>query len=68
MSLQSDAWPRYNPRQPRYLLWNGNVRGTGRGPRAATCAFWNLLMPLLGRENRDTTCIGVRVSLRFNIC
>ena len=29
--------------------------GTGEGPRATACAFWNEFMPILRKENRTVT-------------
>ena len=36
-----------------YLKGNKNIfTGTGEGPRATSCAFWNEFMPMLRKENR----------------
>ena len=48
----SESWPTYNRNEPQYYIWNGNIRGTGEGPRATQCAFWNEFVPMLRKENR----------------
>lgn len=52
---KSENWPLYNRNEPQYFIWNGNIRGTGEGPRASACAFWNEFMPMLRNENRTVT-------------
>ena len=51
----SDSWPLYNRNEPQYYIWNGNIRGTGEGPRATQCAFWNEFIPRLRTKNRTGT-------------
>ena len=29
-----------------------DISGTGEGPRATACAFWNEFIPMLRKENR----------------
>ena len=67
---KSDNWPQYHRNEPQYYIWNGNIRGrasinkhwfesifsgTGEGPRATACAFWNEFIPILRKENRTVT-------------
>lgn len=33
--------------QPQYFIFNADKSGTGRGPRATACAFWNDFLPRL---------------------
>ncbi|XP_046404740.1 acetylcholinesterase-like isoform X2 [Ischnura elegans] len=40
-------WPIYSRNQPQYFIFNAEKNGTGKGPRATSCAFWNQFMPLL---------------------
>ena len=64
---ESDNWPVYQGSEPQYYIWNGNIKGkisevcqtlkedisgTGEGPRATACAFWNEFIPMLRKENR----------------
>ena len=48
----SESWPLYNRNEPQYYIWNANIRGTGEGPRATQCAFWNEFVPMLRKKNR----------------
>jgi acetylcholinesterase len=43
----AEEWPLYTKEQPNYFIFNAEERGTGRGPRSHTCAFWNEFMPLI---------------------
>ncbi|XP_021960157.2 acetylcholinesterase isoform X2 [Folsomia candida] len=41
----TEPWPLYTKAQPNYFILNADTRGTGKGPRAHTCAFWNEFLP-----------------------
>ncbi|KAL1140857.1 hypothetical protein AAG570_000785 [Ranatra chinensis] len=41
------VWPLYTREQPKYFIFNAEKSGTGKGPRATTCAFWNDFFPRL---------------------
>lgn len=40
-------WPIYSKDQPQYFIFNADKSGTGKGPRATACAFWNDFLPRL---------------------
>ncbi|ODN06053.1 Acetylcholinesterase, partial [Orchesella cincta] len=42
-----EDWPLYTKAEPNYFILNSKDRGTGKGPRAHTCAFWNEFMPVI---------------------
>ena len=58
-----DVWPLYDKKEPQYYIWNGNIRGTGEGPRATQCAFWNEFIPRLRDKNRTGRNIDVQASI-----
>ncbi|XP_044742596.1 acetylcholinesterase [Chrysoperla carnea] len=41
------SWPTYRRDQPQYFIFNAEKSGTGKGPRATACAFWNDFLPRL---------------------
>lgn len=43
----SEDWPLYTKAEPNYFILHSEKRGTGKGPRAHTCAFWNEFMPVI---------------------
>ncbi|XP_071449343.1 acetylcholinesterase-like [Hetaerina americana] len=49
-------WPIYSRNQPQYFIFNAQKNGTGKGPRATSCAFWNQFMPLLKNSPGSDTC------------
>ncbi|XP_023348060.1 acetylcholinesterase [Eurytemora carolleeae] len=52
---KGDSWPLYNKNRPQYYIWNANIKGTGNGPHADACAFWNVFMPKLKTHNNTMT-------------
>jgi hypothetical protein len=40
-------WPTYSKDQQQYYIFNAEKSGTGKGPRAQSCAFWNDFLPKL---------------------
>lgn len=42
-----ENWPLYTKAEPNYFILHAEKRGTGKGPRAHTCAFWNEFMPVI---------------------
>ncbi|KAI5698834.1 hypothetical protein M8J75_012523 [Diaphorina citri] len=40
-------WPLYTKDHPYYYIFNAEKSGTGKGPRARTCSFWNDFYPKL---------------------
>lgn len=42
-----EYWPTYTREHPLYYIFNAETSGTGLGPRATSCAFWNDFMPKL---------------------
>nr|AHJ25667.1 acetylcholinesterase type-2 [Sogatella furcifera] len=50
-------WPIYSKDQPQYYIFNAETSGTGRGPRATACAFWNDFLPRLkARAEGELEC------------
>jgi acetylcholinesterase len=52
----AEEWPLYTKEQPNYFIFNAEERGTGRGPRSHTCAFWNEFMPLITPGTNACEC------------
>ncbi|CAL8109300.1 unnamed protein product [Orchesella dallaii] len=44
---EGEDWPLYTKAEPNYFILHSEKRGTGKGPRAHTCAFWNEFMPVI---------------------
>uniref|UniRef100_A0AAU6PBV9 Carboxylic ester hydrolase n=1 Tax=Protohermes xanthodes TaxID=1452977 RepID=A0AAU6PBV9_9NEOP len=44
------SWPTYRREQPQYFIFNADKSGTGKGPRATACAFWNDFLPRLSHN------------------
>ncbi|KAK9504156.1 hypothetical protein O3M35_010549 [Rhynocoris fuscipes] len=47
-----ENWPTYTREHPHYYIFNAEKHGTGWGPRATACAFWNDFFPRL-KEHPD---------------
>uniref|UniRef100_A0A8D8LMI8 Acetylcholinesterase n=1 Tax=Cacopsylla melanoneura TaxID=428564 RepID=A0A8D8LMI8_9HEMI len=47
-------WPLYTKEKPYYYIFNAEKSGTGKGPRARTCSFWNDFYPKLIPPPFDT--------------
>nr|WLK66395.1 acetylcholinesterase [Eocanthecona furcellata] len=49
-----EYWPTYTREHPLYYTFNAETSGTGLGPRATSCAFWNDFMPKLYHNPDDS--------------
>ena len=53
MESEGKLWPTYSRELQLYATLNAQDSSIGYGPRAVHCAFWNVLIPLIGKRERE---------------